>query len=118
MTIHTEIHAPSDVDRIEAALEALDALGRLGRDEFQSICREIEQAVEAGEYAVEIERYPAEPYSWGQSRGYEIEATATLESWSCHGFTGNRADAIRLIGKQFVEGCERTRAEAAAEAAE
>ena len=108
---------PTHTDLIEAALNALDQLGTLGAEEYDSLIRALEQAVTDGEYRVTVERVDLEPYSWGASRGSEIEASATLTRWECCGKTGDRDDAIRLLGKRFVEGAESDRADYAADEA-
>lgn len=97
-------------DIIEAALNALDQIGTLGAEEYESLICALEQAVTDGEYRVTVERVDLEPYSWGASRGAEIEASATLIRWECCGKTGDRNDAIRLLGHRFVEGVESDRA--------
>lgn len=32
-------------------------------------------------FEIDVEEYPAEPYSWGGSRGTEREATARFQHW-------------------------------------
>lgn len=102
---------PTHADLIEAALNALDQLGTLGAEECDSLIRALEQAVTDDEYRVTVERVDLEPYSWGAGRGSEIEATATLIRWECCGKTGDRDDAIRLLGARFVDHAESYRAE-------
>lgn len=53
-------------------------------------------------WVIEVETYPAEPYSWGQSRGTETEVTARLLSWERHGATFTRADACALEGEPRI----------------
>lgn len=42
---------------------------------------------------ITVEAYPAEAYSWGQSRGWEHEVTAELVRWS---IDRSRDDAMRI----------------------
>ena len=44
-------------------------------------------------WKVTVETYPAEAYSWGQSRGWEHEVTAELVRWS---IDRSRDDAMRI----------------------
>ncbi len=59
---------------------------------------------DAVEIAFEIERarFKLEPYSWGESRGWEIEVDATLHSLPLGEKTLTRGDLIILIGKRAV----------------
>lgn len=61
------------------------------------------------EFDVEIDVYPAEPYSWGQSRGTETEITATMTAVKLGGLTITRDQAVQMFGADAIE-----RAEAAA----
>ena len=44
-------------------------------------------------WKITVETYPAEAYSWGQSRGLEHEVSAELVRWS---IDRTRADALRF----------------------
>ena len=61
----------------------------------------IEEELEAT-FDITVEEYPAEPYSWGGSRGTETEVTARLLSWHRHGQEFTRSDATALIGDSEV----------------
>ena len=51
-------------------------------------------------WKVTVEAYPAEAYSWGQSRGWEHEVSAELVRWS---IDRTRADAVKIDGESEVE---------------
>ena len=46
--------------------------------------------------------YPAEPYSWGGSRGMEREYEATIYSVMVGGLYLNRREMVRMIGRIAV----------------
>lgn len=54
-------------------------------------------------FDIVTETYPAEPYSWGGSRGTETTVTATLRYYTRHGQRCYRADAIEQDGDQRIE---------------
>lgn len=51
-------------------------------------------------WKVTVETYPAEAYSWGQSRGWEHEVSAELVRWS---IDRTRADALRFDHETEIE---------------
>ena len=58
------------------------------------------------EFDVEIEVSPAEPYSWGQSRGTETEITATLTAVKLGGWKASREIAVQIFGADAIERAE------------
>lgn len=58
------------------------------------------------EFDVEIEVSPAEPYSWGQSRGTETEITASLTAVKLGGLTITRDQAVLMFGADAIERAE------------
>lgn len=60
-------------------------------------------------FKVTVETYPAEAYSWGQSRGWEHEVSAELVRWS---IDRTREDAARIDGEKEIERQEEIFAEA------
>lgn len=50
-------------------------------------------------FRVEAETYLLEPYSWGQSRGYETEISATLVRFSTD---RTREDAVKIDGEAEI----------------
>lgn len=60
---------------------------------------------------IEVETYPAEPYSWGGSRGTETDVSATLSSLEVEGDRMTRAQAIEVYGPAEVERIETIAAE-------
>lgn len=53
-------------------------------------------------FVIEVETYPAEPTTWGASRGDETEVSARLLCWERHGEMFCRADAVALEGEARV----------------
>lgn len=53
-----------------------------------------------------VERYPAERYSWGGSRGMETTPSAQLRSLKIGEHLMDRAEAVRIFGKEWVEDLE------------
>lgn len=53
-------------------------------------------------FVIAVESYPAEPYSWGGSRGLEHEVSARLLSWHRHGDEFDRADAVAIEGEARI----------------
>lgn len=66
-------------------------------------------------YAVETESWPAEPFSWGESRGTETGAAARLVSATLDGRTLTREDVLRIKGAATVAVYERDAARTALE---
>lgn len=62
------------------------------------------------EFKIEITVSHLEPYSWGQSRGTEVEIEASLESLKLGGMTLTAAQAEQVFGAEAI-----ARAEAVAE---
>ncbi len=54
------------------------------------------------EFDVEIKEYEAEPYSWGQSRGTEVEISATLTAVKLGGWAAPREIAIKIFGEEAI----------------
>lgn len=63
-------------------------------------------------FDVECASYPAEPYSWGGSRGTEMSVTATLAMFMLGLKIIKRPDLVEMIGEAEVRALEE-RAEAA-----
>lgn len=57
-------------------------------------------------FDVEGERYPAEPYSWGGSRGYEVEARAELLTAQLGGLLLGRSQVEAIIGPDALRAQE------------
>jgi hypothetical protein len=62
------------------------------------------------DFKIEITVSQLEPYSWGQSRGTEVEIEATLESLKLGGMTLTAKQAEEVFGPEAI-----ARAEAVAE---
>lgn len=60
---------------------------------------------------IEVETYPAEPYSWGGSRGTETDVSATLSSLEVEGDRMTRAKAVEVYGAAEVGRIETIAAE-------
>lgn len=60
------------------------------------------------EFEIEIDTYPAEPYSWGQSRGTETEITATLTAVKLDGWKASREIAVQMFGEDAIDRAEDT----------
>lgn len=58
-------------------------------------------------FDVEITTSPAEPYSWGQSRGTETEVSATLTGVTLGKLTLTRDQAVLMFGEDAIERAER-----------
>lgn len=58
------------------------------------------------EFEIEIEVYPAEPYSWGQSRGTETDISAALTSVKLGGWKASREIAVQIFGAEAIERAE------------
>lgn len=67
--------------------------------------------------ATETERYPAEPYSYGLSRGVTTEATARLLHVKIGGLILDRQQALLMMGDEWVARLESQHAQQAARAA-
>ena len=63
--------------------------------------------------ATETERYPAEPYSYGLSRGVTTEASAHMLHVKIGGLILNRQQALLMMGDEWVSRIEGIHAEAA-----
>lgn len=55
-----------------------------------------------GTYEIDYETCDAEPYSWGESRGVETEASALLVAIQIGGWVGGREDAVKMTGLAHV----------------
>lgn len=53
-------------------------------------------------FVITVESYPAEPTSWGASRGLEHEVSARLLSWHRHGIEFTRAAAVAIEGEARI----------------
>lgn len=53
-------------------------------------------------FVITVETYPAEPYSYGRSRGDETEVSARLLCWERHGETYDRAAACDIAGEAEI----------------
>lgn len=59
-----------------------------------------------GQFDVDAETYPAEPTSWGASRGTETAYTVELYTWNFGGRVMSRDDLIQILSKAEVEKIE------------
>lgn len=66
-------------------------------------------------FNVECDTYPAEPYSWGGSRGTETSVTATFFMFMLGRKMVKRTDLVEMIGEAEVQALEGRAAEAYAE---
>lgn len=64
-------------------------------------------------FAVEIETYPREPYSWGQSRGMETTASARVKSAKINSLIVSRAQLVAMTCEAAVARFEEAAAERA-----
>ena len=53
-------------------------------------------------FGITVESWPAEPTTWGASRGLEYEVTARLIEWTRHGERMNRDDAVAIEGEARI----------------
>jgi len=67
------------------------------------------------EFDVTVEQIPAEPFSWGEGRGFEIETSAEFYSCNIGGLKINRAMLVKILSKSAVDDIENAAAEAFAE---
>ena len=63
-------------------------------------------------FEMEVEVYPAEPTSWGASRGQVVVATATFDSASIGNLTLTREMAVAIAGEAAIAYIEGAAAEA------
>lgn len=56
---------------------------------------------------IEIDVYPAEPYSWGASRGTEADVSASITEITIGKLTLKRADAEKMFGPDALERADR-----------
>ena len=61
----------------------------------------------ACDFDFEITVSPLEPYSWGQSRGNEVDIEATLTSVALGNLTITRDQAALMFGEEAIERAER-----------
>lgn len=57
-------------------------------------------------FDVEVETFPAEPYSWGGSRGTETEVSARFKSMQLNGLTLRENEAIAAFGLEQINALE------------
>lgn len=60
----------------------------------------------ACDFEIEVEEYPAEPYSHGGSRGIERDVTAAMVSVTLGGLVLSRAQAVLMFGTEAIERAE------------
>lgn len=60
---------------------------------------------------ISFERYPAEPFSWGQSRGYETSISATIRSARLGRLVLTRDQIALMIGADVLDAIEESIAE-------
>jgi len=53
-----------------------------------------------------IDRYLAEPYSWGASRGYETAVDCTITSVTVGSLKLTREQAVLMFGKEAINSAE------------
>lgn len=58
------------------------------------------------EFFVDVDKFPAEPYSWGESRGVETEVTARFHYLKLGGLTLNENELGAWIGAEEIEKIE------------
>ena len=66
---------------------------------------------------VTVDRYPAEPYSWGESRGWEVAVDCTITSVTVGSLKLNREQAVLMFGEEAINSAEDYIAERQAEEA-
>lgn len=54
-------------------------------------------------FEITSEPYPAEPYSWGGSRGTDYDLTVRLISYDQEGVIKTRVDAVREHGEADIK---------------
>lgn len=69
-------------------------------------------------FDLDVETCPAEPYSWGGSRGMETSVSAKLTGVTLGGLTLTRDQAVLMFGADAVSRAERAAEDRAAEAEE
>ena len=62
----------------------------------------IEEELDAT-FAITVERWPAEPTTWGASRGLEYEVSARLLFWTRHDVRFSRAAAVAIEGEAKIK---------------
>ena len=57
-------------------------------------------------FDVEVEEHPAEPYSWGESRGNERAVSARFKQLNLNGLTLRENEAIAWLGRDRINRLE------------
>ncbi|MCG7629052.1 hypothetical protein MHM88_14670 [Epibacterium sp. MM17-32] len=57
-------------------------------------------------FDVEVEEYPAEPYSWGEDRGTERTVSARFKAIQLNGLTLRENEALAWLGRDQIERLE------------
>lgn len=57
-------------------------------------------------FDVDVETFPAEPYSWGESRGTETSVSARFISMQLNGLTLRENEAIAWLGRERINHLE------------
>lgn len=53
-------------------------------------------------FEVDVDHYPAEPYSWGESRGTETEVSARFIYMQLNGLTLRENEVIAWLGREQI----------------